>query len=155
MANHRGVGGESSWNVKRQHVADYVDIKRIHTEEVVQLCAVKRHRLTLPSLPSATNSFFLLSAPFKQQLLFLSCPCFHSHPIHKFSLTARSPQTRASIVLPEMPWSPRPGMQCAYVCVCVCVPFREQLSHSAITCCTAESPRQLSPCLSFIYTTVS
>lgn len=42
---------------------------------------------------------------------------------------------------------PDPACLCT-VCVCVCVPVRKQLSHSAITCCTAETdrycPRQLS-----------
>lgn len=70
-----------------------------------------------------------------------------------FSLTALSLQTRGSIVFPKMPWSLRPSMPVHSVCVCVCIPFRKQLSHSAITCCTAETdrycPRQLS--LSLLY----
>ncbi len=74
-------------------------------------------------------------------------------PIHKFSLTALPLQTRGSIVLPKMPRSPRPSTPVHSVCVCVCVPVREQLSHSAVTCCTAETdryrPRQLSLFVSF------
>lgn len=50
-------------------------------------------------------------------------------------------QTTGLIVFTQMPSNPRPSMPVHGECVCVCVPVREQLSHSAITCCTAETDR--------------
>lgn len=102
------------------------------------------------------NTFCILSI--NQAFLIMSMSAL-PHPlslplIQNFLLTVPSPQTRGSIVFPDMPWSPRPSMHLHSVCVCVCVPVREQLSHSAITCRTAETerylPRQLPPSLSLL-----
>lgn len=65
------------------------------------------------------NTFCILSI--NQAFLIMSMSAL-PHPlslplIQNFSLTVPSPQTRGSIVFPDMPWSPRPSMHLHSVCV--------------------------------------
>lgn len=127
MLTDSGKHGSLRWNAQRQHVADYMDPKSIWTEESFLLLC---HRFPpaspntifnfqteaahcssmfpfLPTLPRL-SCFFQCSSLTYSQVLFLVwfffLPAFHS-------------QTRESIVLPKMPWSPGPSMPVCSVSV--------------------------------------
>lgn len=91
---------------------------------------VLSHRSALP----ATNCHCAHSHSL--QVCVSSCPRFYS--CYAFSQLF-SLQTTGSIEFVEMPLSPWPSMSVHGESVYACVPVREQLSHSAITCCTAET----------------
>lgn len=110
-------------NLKRWKFADWMAAKRI----AVYLCAAISHLLPPPltthcfSYKLLLNTFCILSI--NQAFLIMSMSAL-PHPlslplIQNFSLTVPSPQTRGSIVFPDMPWSPRPSMHLHSVCVCV------------------------------------
>lgn len=107
-----------------------MDTKRIHTEEVVKLCPttslITHVRVSLCAVSSSSSPVPQVSTSFLPQI---------------------SLQTTGPIVFTKMPSNPRPSMPVHGECVCVYmhVPVREQLSHSAITCCTADTDHYSPP----------
>lgn len=143
--------------MKRRHVADYMDTKRIQIEEVVKLCSIislTSHHFYSALITNCCCAGFTLSP---QPSMFLYV---HFHPLFLlftsflsqfFLFTQQGPLYSLGCLR-----IPGPACLCT-VSVYMCVPVREQLSHSAITCCTAETDRynpcQLSPsiCLPFFF----